>query len=395
MITTRRQFLVDGLRVSAAVPLLSLSGRAHGAPDPSERVLVVLQLSGGNDGLNTVVPHRQDAYYRMRPTLGQSRGSLHALDDDHGLHQELRGLGELFGEGRVAVVQGVGYPNADRSHFRSMEIWHTADPENPPGETGWLGRMADQIASTEPGRLAALHVGSGVLPLALHAKGSFAPSVKSEAGFRLRGRDLAAFARGRERILAGATTNDDLAFLRRAADTSYRAAERMAAASERAAQVEYPGHALARRLRLVARLVAGDFGTRLFQVELGGFDTHARQAPAHAGLLQELSASLTAFQRDLEASGVADRVVTLVFSEFGRRAAENASRGTDHGAGAPAFLVGAPVNGGMHGTPPDLERLESGDVPYSTDFRSLYTELERDWMGLTPSTGFAPAGLLG
>jgi uncharacterized protein (DUF1501 family) len=150
--------------------------------------------------------------------------------------------------------------------------------------------------------------------------------------------------------------------------------------------VVYPEYDLARRLRLIAQLVAGGFDTRVFHVELGGFDTHARQGPLHTALLTELSGSLTAFQRDLEARGISERVVTLVFSEFGRRVAENGSKGTDHGAGAPVLLVGGGVRGGMYGTPPDLLTLDDGDVPFSTDFRSVYTTLERDWMGLEPST---------
>ncbi|MBC8451438.1 MAG: DUF1501 domain-containing protein, partial [Planctomycetes bacterium] len=150
-----------------------------------------------------------------------------------------------------------------------------------------------------------------------------------------------------------------------------------------------------KELRLTARLIAGGFGTRVFGLELGGFDTHALQLTNHAALLDELSRSLTAFQDDLAAKGIADRVVTLVFSEFGRRVAENASRGTDHGAAAPAFLVGEPVRGGLFGTPPDLTQLDQGDIPYSTDFRSLYTTLEADWLGLEPSTALPALGLLG
>jgi len=262
-----------------------------------------------------------------------------------------------------------------------MEIWHTADPVNPTGEVGWLGRLADQLA--QPGALPALHVGTGDLPLALYARRAFAPTVRDEAGFRLRGTE--SFARERSRMLA-LDREGDAAFLAGAARASYDAARRMAEAADRGTSVDYPGYELARRLRLVARLVSGGFGSRIFHVELGGFDTHARQGPAHADLLRELALSLNAFQRDLEASGSADDVVTLVFSEFGRRARENGSRGTDHGAGAPAFLVGSGVRGGLYGTPPDLARLEEGDVPFTTDFRSIYRTLEERWLGLEPSS---------
>jgi len=392
MTTTRRQFLIDGLRVSAAVSLASSLGLAARRGRTGERVLVVLQLSGGNDGLNTVVPFHQDDYFRLRPTISLAKGGLHRLDDEHGLHPELGGLGELFSEGRVAVVHGVGYPNPDRSHFRSMEIWHTGDPEHPAGDVGWMGRLSDEIVGDRPGSLAALHVGSGDLPLALWARDAFAPSVVGDDAFRLEGEER--FLVRREALLAGGSGGDELAFLRSAARTTYDAARRMERAAERDTALEYPGYGLARRLRLVAKLVTGGFDTRLFHLELGGFDTHARQAPAHADLLRELSASLTAFQRDLEAAGVADRVVTLVFSEFGRRAQENGSRGTDHGVGAPVLLVGSPVRGGLFGTPPDVTHLVDGDVPSTTDFRSIYGLLERNWLGLTPSSALAPPDLL-
>ena len=208
-------------------------------------------------------------------------------------------------------------------------------------------------------------------------------------------RDLGpTFARGRAALLRREPTSGDLAFLREAARTTYRAAERMSDLAGGAPARDYPGHDLGRRLRLVARLITGGFGTRIFQVALGGFDTHSAQRGTHAGLLSQLATALFAFQRDLEHHGAHERVATLVFSEFGRRVQENGSRGTDHGAGAPVFLVGGSVRGGLHGAPPDLARLEQGDVPYSTDFRSIYACLERDWMGLAPSTQHASLALV-
>jgi uncharacterized protein (DUF1501 family) len=391
--TTRREFLVSGLWVGAAAPLFAFPPARRRASE-GERVLVVVQLTGGNDGLNTLIPHRQDAYYRLRPTLAIARGELHALDDDHGLHPSMRGLAELHAEGQLTCVHGVGTPNADRSHFRSMEMWHTADPENPPGDTGWLGRLGDQLARSDPSRLVAVHVGDEDLPLAMWGRDFRAPTVRDPKGFRLEHDDIA-FAAGRDALLARADGAGSLAFLRDAARNAYDAATRMEALAERSSPVEYPGTGLARRLQLVARLVAGGFGTRIFQVTLGGFDTHSRQAPVHAPLLAELSGALTAFHRDLEHHGWSDRVATLVFSEFGRRATENASRGTDHGAGAPAFVVGGGLRGGMHGGAPDLESLVDGDVPTTTDFRRLYSALERDWMGLEASTGVKPLDVVG
>ena len=381
---TRRRFVMGGLQLGALLPVLPRLGRSTSTAE-GERVLVVVQLTGGNDGLNTIVPRRQDAYFRSRPTLALKAASLHPLDDEHGFHPALKELGELFAAGRVSVIQGVGYPGMDRSHFRSMEVWHSADPVHLSRGVGWLGRMADQIASAVPGSMPAMHIGDEDLPLALAGKSTLPPSVRDEHGLELR--PCAELARERARILAEpAGSGSDLDFLRASARDAYRAAERMSRAAEGRASAAYPELELARKLRLVARLVTGGFDTRLFLVTLGGFDTHARQAALHAARLDELSRSLSAFQRDLDAAGAGQRVVTLVFSEFGRRVSENGSRGTDHGAAAPVLLVGGPWPGGLRGTPPDLERLVDGDVPFTTDFRALYTALERDWMELEPST---------
>jgi len=396
---TRRSFVLDGLRITALVPLaprLALAANCRSSRSRGERVLVVVQLTGGNDGLNTVVPHRQDAYFRMRPSIALARGALHALDDDHGLHPEMGALAEVFGAGELAVVHGVGTPVPDRSHFRSLEMWHTADPFAPAGEPareiGWLGRLADQIAGADPEGTPALSIGGGDLPLSMRGERFLAPTVRDFEGFRLH-EASASFARERDALL-DAPGAGDLAFLRAAARTTYAAARRMSEISAREEGSGYPESELARELKLVASLVAGDFGTRIFHLSLAGFDTHARQAPVHANLVQQLSAALAAFQHDLARKGIGERVVTFVFSEFGRRAAENGSKGTDHGRGAPVFLMGAPVEGGMHGTPPDLEDLVEGDVRQTADFRGVYALLEAGWMGLEPSTAETAMPLL-
>lgn len=390
---TRRDILLNGLRTSALIPVLPhLSMAQDDAGAGGERALVVLQLSGGNDGLNTVVPFGQDAYYRLRPNLGLARGGLHRLDDGTGLHPAMGGLGALFDEGRLAVVQGVGYPGADRSHFRSLEIWHTADPENPAGDVGWLGRMADALARRHPGTMPALAVEPGDLPLSMRGRDVMPPTVRDPRGFRIN-EESAPIAGLRDTLLRGDAPGN-LGYLQQVARTTYDTARRMEEITDGAGGAEYPDNGLAQRLKLVSQLVRGGFGTRIFHLSFGGFDTHSRQAPVHQNLLQQVSNALTAFQRDLEASGVADRVVTLVFSEFGRRAKENASKGTDHGQGAPVFLLGSQVRGGLHGVAPDLGQLLQGDVPGKVDFRGLYTLLERDWMGLEPSTTIPALHLL-
>ena len=389
---TRRHFLWNGLRLGALTPLLPhlAAGAESGAAEG--RVLVVLQLTGGNDGLNTVVPFGQDDYYRLRPNVGLAKGGLHRLDEGTALHPSLGGLAELYAEDRLAVVQGVGYPGADRSHFRSLEVWHTADPANPAGDTGWLGRMADALAKQHPAALPALAVEPGDLPLSMRGRHVMPPTVRDPRGFRLR-EEGPRVTRLRDGLIAPDAPGD-LGYLRQVARSTYDIAARMDEITREGAKVQYPDHALAQRLKLVAQLVRGAFGTRVFHLSHSGYDTHSRQTPVHANLLGEVSTGLTAFQHDLEASGCADRVVTLVFSEFGRRAAENASKGTDHGQGAPVFLMGAPVAGGLHGDAPDLGRLVDGDVPGTVDFRGLYTLLERDWMGQTASADVKALPLL-
>jgi uncharacterized protein (DUF1501 family) len=390
MLLSRRRFLVDGLRVTALVPGLARLGLGNGTG--GERVLVVVQLTGGNDGLNTVVPSTQDAYYRLRPTLALKRSGLHALDGDNGLHPSLKDLAPAYDQGRLTVVQGVGYPHPDRSHFRSLEIWHSGDPERASRGIGWLGRLADQIAAAAPGAMPAVHVGDEDLPLALRGRSVSAPTLADESSLHLR--DLPGLERGRTSLLDATGAQGELAFLRSAARNAYEVSMRLERVLEQQRTASYPDLGLARKLRLVAKLVAGGFDTRIFLVTLGGFDTHARQAALHAALLEELARSLSAFERDLSASGSAERVLTLVFSEFGRRAEENASRGTDHGAAAPVLLLGGPGKGGLLGSPPDLERLSDGDVGFTTDFRALYAAIERDWMGLETSSAI-PAFALG
>lgn len=387
MHATRRSFLVAGLQVGVSLPALAAFGwpRARG-PRPADgaRALVVVQLTGGNDGLATLVPHRQDAYYRLRPTLAPKTEALVALDGDHGLHPALAALRDVHAAGRFAAVHGVGLPQPDRSHFRAMEIWHTADADHPPGPTGWMGRLADRLGAEDPEALIALHVGDGELPLALRARSSFAPSVVDPEGFRLAPASEP-IAPARAALLEDGRAEGELAFLRRAAAASYAAAERMQGLAA-GRDGDYPDSELAAKLRLVARLLAGGFGARLFHVELGGFDTHARQGPVHAALLQQLGDALAAFDRDLAARGLAPNVTTFVFSEFGRRAEENGSRGTDHGAAAPVLLLGGALRAGLHGTPPDLERLVDGDVPATTDLRGMIGALEHEWMGQAPSS---------
>ncbi len=420
MRTHRRDFLKTTMAASSLISLgaatvptfLGRSARAVSeegqAGASNDRVLVVVQLIGGNDGLNTVVPQGMDGYARHRRRLRLPAGQLHHINDEISLHPSLGALAGLLESGRLSVVQGVGYPNPDRSHFRSMEIWETArtDTERDALETGWLGRVLDAQAPA-PGRdTPALQIGAGRLPLAFRSKRVEVPALENLDQFRLQ------LAGSADQKRAARTALDDLArvdrqsndpllgFIRRstlAAYDSSRRLEEVAKASGGSGGPEYPNYGLARRLELIAQIIKAGFGTRIYYTSLGGFDTHANQLGTHAALLNELSDSLAAFHADLAKAGQADRVAVLSFSEFGRRVAENASNGTDHGAAAPVFVVGPVTQAGLVGEHPSLEDLDDGDLKHHTDFRSVYAALLQDWLGVPAApivgNGFEPLTL--
>lgn len=385
----RRQFLIQGLSAGVVLPLLS---GLRARPDRADRALVVVQLTGGNDSLNCVLPLDQERWYRERPTLSGVAAKAHRLSAGLGLHPALSALAERYRRGQVALLHGVGYPQPDRSHFRSLDIWHTGrvpgDPRGPreaQERQGWLGRAAARLgAQAQP---AALFVGEGQPPLAFFEGGRAPAAVPGRESLEQRTELpealLAALEQpggeGAQGLLSEAT----------------RAARRLGGLMEQAARLElraaWPRGGLSDRLALVARSIRLGLPPSLYGVELDGFDTHLSQARPHERLLAELDGALGAFAAELEHSGDLDRVCVLVWSEFGRRVHENGSGGTDHGAAGAVWLLGGGVAGGEHGQRPDLERLEDGDVPYSTDLRALYACLERDWLGLTPERP-APAG---
>lgn len=391
MRTSRREFF----RAAASAPLLAAAGSLPGflcrtarvaagegiSVAADERILVVVQLTGGNDGLNTVVPYRDDRYHKARPTLRIAPERALRLDDDLGLNPEMTGFKQLFDDGLLAVINNVGYPNPDRSHFRSMDIWHSAllAPEGAPD--GWLGRVVDRtkLSSDAP---TALHVDDDTLPLALKTQRIAVPSVRDIAAFKLHGdSDALLNAISAERSESAAAARDDLLFVQRTAIASCRNAQRLAcvvAGDEN--RTIYSNYRLASHLRQIAQLIGADFGPRIYYTSLTGFDTHARQVLAHGPLLRELSDSVASFYRDLKQRGLAERVLLLTFSEFGRRVAENGSQGTDHGAGAPLFLAGPACQPGVHGGAPDLGNLLEGDVRHAFDFRSVYAEVLDRWL---------------
>lgn len=393
MHSTRRQFLRTALGSSTllsaglSVPEFLARGARAAAfqeRDPTGNVLVVVQLSGGNDGLNTVIPYADDGYARNRIALRIPAEVVLTVDAHVGLHPQMKGLSRLLEAGRLAIVQGVGYPNPDRSHFRSMDIWQSARPEVEDTSSGWLGRCIDHAPRDAGQDVPALHLGPNPLPLALASRTTPVPSVHSLESFRLRTVG-GALPLATLRMLAEVPRPESppLDFIRRSILNAYASSEQVAEAlDENTSPVAYPGFGLAQKLKPIAQLIDAGLGTRIYYVSLDGFDTHANQADAHAALLAELSESVWAFVDDLAHRGHLDRVLVMTFSEFGRRVRENASQGTDHGTAAPLFLAGGRVATGTVGEHPRLEDLDQeGDMKFHIDFRRVYATLLDDWLG--------------
>jgi len=394
-------FLDHGARCMAA----DYAANPAGAGRPDDHVLVVVQLAGGNDGLNTVVPLGNDDYYAARPRLGVAKSAALKLTDEWGVHPAASGLKKLYDAGDLAIVHAVGYPNANRSHFRATDIWTSAEPERLLA-TGWLGRYCDaSCAGEDPGQSKrkddpAMAIafdsepppalqGAKYVPLTfggaagrpaygggqMRGAGPMAGGAASRAG----GDDSAGD------MSASAPSAADRAeqFIHRTALNARVYAERIRQASTSIeSKATYPQTPLARDLKLVAQLIASGMPTRIYYVKLGGFDTHANQAQSHPALLDQLGGGVAAFIDDLRQLGHLDRVTLMTFSEFGRRVKENGS-GTDHGEAAPMFLAGGRIKPGLHGTFPGLapEKLSRGDVAFTTDFRRVYATLLNGWLG--------------
>lgn len=408
--TTRREFIT---RSSQGIGLLAFSQfaprflvqstlAATPAPEKDRSILVLVQLAGGNDGLNTVVPFTDDRYHRLRPTLALGRAAVLPLNDDLALHPACTALRNLYAAGKLGVVQGVGYPNPNRSHFRSTEIWETASRSEQFAATGWIGRYLDHACAGMPADAhdpVAVHITNGV-PQSLaseHPHPTF--GLLQNGGGR---RDNEESRRMLEGMIEGAPAADETnaSFLRQTLmDTlvTERKVQRMIAAYRPTAS--YPGAPLAAALRNIAALIAAGLPTRVYFVSLSGFDTHSNQLTTHAGLMTQLSESLAAFQQDLEGHKLDGQVTTMTFSEFGRRPSENESRGTDHGTAAPLFVMGSRVRGGIYGATPALDVARNQDLTFTTDFRSVYATMLEQWLGAPaePVLGgkFAPlAGLI-
>lgn len=388
MLSTRREFLgyagMSFVSLGAFAPrLLAQVAEATAQAASNDHVLVVVELSGGNDGLNTVIPFENDLYYKNRRTLGIPKENVLKLSDHAGLHPAMEPLSELYKAGKVAVVQGVGYPEPDRSHFRSMEIWHTGSIAKLPPTTGWLGRTVDRLTPQANEQALPALAFTGSLPQAFQADRIVVPVVgELEAFANAENVDQKDVALRRKLSTTAAGSSGPVSFLRRQSATVFSTVDKLKeTAAKYKSSVEYPGTPLGGQLKRAAQILAGDLGVRVLYASQDGYDTHSGQADAHTALLTDLSTSLAAFDRDLGGLGLADKVTVLVFSEFGRRVDENASAGTDHGAASCLFVVGSKVKGGLYGSYPSLEKLGEGDLIFSTDFRSVYSTLLDGWLG--------------
>ena len=370
-------------------------------------ILVVLQMAGGNDGINTVVPFANDYYHRARPRLGLKAQDVLKINDTIGLNGSMKGFKSLYDAGQLSIIQGVGYPNPNRSHFRSTEIWQTASDSDRVEKSGWLGRYFDNAC---PGADPAVGVVIGnQLPEAFFAAKPKGIVFNNPQNYRFMANGTAieeSYKKLNELEMASPLPDDNsggsIAMLpagmpmtggravdfisRTALDAQHSSDEVRAIAARVQNQAEYPASLLGGSLKLVAKLIGGGLPTRIYYVSQGGYDTHTNQLATQSRLLGDLADSVKSFTDDLKAQGNMGRVLVMTFSEFGRRVSENANGGTDHGAAAPMFVIGKKVKAGLLGQYPSLapQDLYQGDVKYKVDFRSVYAGVLETWL-TTPS----------
>jgi uncharacterized protein (DUF1501 family) len=369
-------------------------------------ILVVLQMAGGNDGINTVIPHGSDYYYKSRPRIGIKADQVLKINDQIGLNPGLKGFRELYDQGNLAIVQGVGYPNPNRSHFRSTEIWQTASDSEKFEKYGWIGRYFDNACSgADP--TVGVSVGRQ-MPQAFAARVPKGVSVDNPQNYRFIDSENGQEGKMMEqsyRELNGQTADENsgasigsisgapapqkqhkgsvMDFLERTALDAQVSSDEIRAISARVDnKATYPGSQLGTSLKLVAKLIGGGLPTRIFYVSQGGYDTHTNQVGTHQRLLADLGDSVKAFTDDMKAQGNMGRVMVMTFSEFGRRVSDNANSGTDHGAAAPMFVIGNRVKAGLLGQYPSLAPadLYQGDIKYTVDFRSVYASVLETWL---------------
>jgi uncharacterized protein (DUF1501 family) len=402
IIKTRRDFLQKGMALVAAsqtVPSF-INQTMTALADPADvkltqapsgkdgKILVVIQMSGGNDGLNTIIPYADDLYHKARPAIGHEAKSILKIDDYLGLHPNLTALKKLYDQGLMSIVQGVGYPNPNRSHFRSMDIWHSGEPDKEVVTTGWLGRYFDNTCKGEDP-----HVGIAMgdrLPLAMEGRRIQPLSFERPETFRYLGRDTDRYQKlnhSEKPVDSAASANpvSQLDYLKRTAMDAQVSSDRiLKMIKNNAAATQYPFNEFGNGLRNIAAMINGGMSTRVYYVSLGSFDTHAQERNTHDRLMQQLSDGISAFMTDLAFRKNDDRVLVMTFSEFGRRVEQNASLGTDHGAAAPMMFFGKSLKSQIVGKHPSLKDLDQGDLKHLVDFRSVYAGVLKNWLDADP-----------
>jgi uncharacterized protein (DUF1501 family) len=391
----RRDFLqntISAIALGGTIPELLQRAVAQQAQEGAKNrnVLVVVTLAGGNDGLNTVVPFENDIYYKLRPTIAHGRKDVRPLDGVMALHPSMKKMEAAFKEGRLAIVQSVGYPSPNRSHFYSMDVWQSGDPELKYTRSGWLGRVVDQSPDAKNNPLFAMHLGEEA-PRMLLAESQRVITLSSLQDYTIAPDRLAANDRPNiekawramvENPSANVATpqNSRLSWVRQTAAQALNSARELReVVNKSATNAPYPNSGLAGQLKLAGQIAGTELPVSIISITMGGFDTHANEKGTHASLWQQIDDALAAFHDDLKQRGCADRVAVLLYSEFGRRVAENGSAGTDHGAAGPLFLFGTKIKGGLYGDAPDLAHLDDGDVKYKTDFRRVYATILDRW----------------
>jgi len=384
----RRHFLRSGLGLCAGLSLAP-AALAGFSKDARTRRLVLVQLSGGNDGLSTIVPYADDAYYDARRATAIKAKSVLPLDDYCGFHPELTRFDELFKDGRLAVVQGAGYPDPVRSHFRSLEVWHTGRRAGRASGDGWVARLSREAFARETDPELVVHIGKQA-PYSLHSSTHPSVALESPTAYRWFGGEgernvyeRAGMENAPEQPVEAESGRDNaLAKLRAVLDDARASSARIRRAALRyRSRADYPRDSFGAQLHDIAALIHGNLATRVFSVALSGFDTHAGQKASHDKLMSTLDAGLGALMDDLARSDAGRDTLVVVFSEFGRRVNENGSAGTDHGKAGPMFVFGHELRGGLYGEHPSLTELDAGDLRYTTDFRSVYAAVVEDWFG--------------
>jgi uncharacterized protein (DUF1501 family) len=375
----RRDFLKQSSLASTALMVPSfLKSSLNGAALTQGKTLVVVQLSGGNDGLNTIVPYRNDIYYKLRPTLGLKKEELLTVSDELGFHPALKALRGVYDDGLMTVINSIGYPNPDRSHFRSMDIWQTGSGSSDYWSTGWLGRYLDSDCSGCENPYQAIEVDDSLsLAMKGQSKNGFAVSNPQQLK-KITDND---FLKKMAKVQAH-QEEENVAYLYKTMIDTQSSAEYLYEKSKTyKSAVDYPDSSFARDLKCISSLMTAGTNTRVYYVSLGGFDTHAGQKNRQNRLLTEYAEGLAAFLKDLQRHQLIKDTMIMTFSEFGRRVKQNASGGTDHGTANNVFLMGGQLpKQGFYNQAPDLQNLVNDDLAYEIDFRSIYASLLENWL---------------